>query len=45
MQHSEAVHLTGKIPTSRSATSCWAGSSRGGRRSSTPPRCAGCCRR
>src|SRR6476619_5270329 len=34
-----------RIPTSRSATSCWAGSSRGGRRSSTPPRCAGCCRR
>src|SRR5690242_4267494 len=34
-----------RIPTSRPAMSCWAGSSRGGRRSSTPPRCAGCCRR
>src|SRR5205823_12970859 len=29
-----------RIPTSRPAMSCWAGSSRGERRSSTPPRCA-----
>src|SRR6185437_10888534 len=34
-----------RIPTNRLAMSCWAGSSRGGPRSSTPPRCAGFCRR
>src|SRR6476469_3429972 len=34
-----------RIPTNRLAMSCWAGSSRGRPRSSTPPRCAGFCRR
>src|SRR5690242_18678715 len=34
-----------RIPTNKLAMSCWAGSSRSVPRSSTPPRCAGSCRR
>jgi len=40
-----AAHTRAGAARSALAMSCWAGSSRGGPRSSTPPRCAGSCRR